>query len=308
MKTILTMLTGCLILTGCYTQFNAGSSSSGTRTPDFSKVETQVDESTKVTDYYDNSSYSWYLRNFNYGFGSRYYDRYGYDPVYDYYGTYNTWGWGNRGYFDMNPYGYGYGYGYDYDYIDYRIRLWHMNNLHYYNDWGFYNQPVVYYYYPSDGNTGQAPSTPRRRSSRENVLIGANSTQSNMPVNVSSSGISSGSYKSNTLSNESLNGRKSRSQVTESPAVMQPAQGSTGVSTSVSTQTSTGSTGQSESTIQSGRRNTREQVRPPAQQPPAQQQPPKEETRQPETKQAPPAKSDPAPAPTRARSSRTRNN
>lgn len=303
MKTILTMLTGCLILTGCYTQFNAGSSSSGTRTPDFSKVETQVDESTKVTDYYDNSSYSWYLRNFNYGFGSRYYDRYGYDPVYDYYGTYNTWGWGNRGYFDMNPYGYGYGYGYDYDYIDYRIRLWHMNNPHYYNDLGFYNQPVVYYYYPSDGNSGQNTARRGRRESRENVLVGANSTQSNMPVNVSNFGSPSSSYR--TLPPiETPKGRSGREDVLGGPAISQPGSGSSSSSPSVSRPAN--NTGSSSG---SAPRTGREDVMggPSKSSAPSTTQPAPQQNSQPETKQASPQPA-PSQAPAHRRTSRGRDN
>lgn len=291
MKTILTMITGCLILTGCYTQFNAGSSSSGTRTPDYSKVETQVDENTRVTDYYDNSSYSWYLRNFSYGFGYRYYDMYGYDPVLNHLGTYNTWGWG-----------YGNYYGMGYDYIDYRISLWHRYHP-YWGDW-YYNSPAVVYYYPSDGNTGQTTSKRGRRETRENVLVGGNSTQYNMPVNVSNIGTPSSSYKI-PAQTEGTRSRGVREEVLGGPAINQSGSGSSSATVSKPATSST-STSSSGSTTRTGREDV---FGGPAKSTSSAAQPPPQQTAPPETRQAsppPPAPSNPAP--THRRTSRGRDN
>lgn len=295
MKTIL-MLTGCLILTGCYTQFNAGSSSSGTRTPNFSKVETQVDENTRVTDYYDNNTYSWYLRNFNYGFGYRYYDMYGYDPVADYYSTYNTWGWGNRGYFDMG-----------YDYIDYRMDQWYWRNFGYYPNWGFYNQPVVYYYpYDGGGTPNQNPVDHRRRSSRQNTLVDANSSRTYMPVSNTELANSS-VYRGSSSATERPSGRNSRSQVTETPAVSRSGAASSPAAVSTGSATQTGTVAPP-----SNVRRSRDQVQEtPSKSPePTAQPTPQRESQpasQPEVRQAAPA---PAPqqAPAPRRNSRGRGN
>lgn len=286
MKTILTMITGCLVLTGCYTQFNAGSSSSGTRTPDYSKVETQVDENTKVTDYYDNSTYSWYLRNFNYGFGYRYYDMYGYDPVLDHLSTFNTWDWGFGGYYYPG-----------YDYIDYRISQWHRYHP-YWGDW-YYNTPVVVYYYPADGNSDQNNPRRGRRETRENVLIGVNSTQYNMPVSVSD--IGSSSYR--TISPiENPKGRTGREDVLGGPAVSQPGTGSSPAAVS---QPAPRATQPSGSTTRTGRedvfggpsRSSDQSTTQPAPQ----------QNSQPETRQASPQPA-PSQAPAHRRTSRGRDN
>lgn len=167
MKTALFLLL-MVTVSGCYTQL---STVSGTykRQPDFRKVEQQIDDSTRITDYYDNRMYSWYLRNFSYGFGYRYDELYWNNHWYNQ--TFFPHGWGS--YIDI-----GYGYYpryyntyYGYDYLDYRMDRWAWER------WGWERDRYYFGYYPhygggwvqGGGDEGPGPMVAPRRSSRTPV-------------------------------------------------------------------------------------------------------------------------------------------
>lgn len=206
MKTFLSFLIPAVLLTGCYTQFS-GAGSATKRMPDLTKVETRVDDKTTVTDYYDNRSYSRYIRDFGYGFGYRYYDRYGYDPYLDFVSTYNTNGWGYSGYIGFD-YGYGCNYNYGYynpyqpyfpaysDYLTYRMDLWYLSRFGHYPGYSYYPD-YRDGYNPGIANEPKESGTWRRRESRRNVLAEVGSTTlAPMPVEVAANPLAGGAVQS----------------------------------------------------------------------------------------------------------------
>lgn len=219
MKTFLSFLIPAVLLTGCYTQFS-GVNSASKRMPDLTKVETRVDDKTTVTDFYDNRSYSRYIRDFGYGFGYRYYDRYGYDPYLDFVSTYNTNGWGYSGYIGFD-YGYGCNYNYGYynpyqpyfpaysDYLTYRMDLWYLSRFGHYPGYSYYPD-YRDGYNPGIANEPKESGTWRRRESRRNILTEIGSTSlAPMPIEVAANPYAGGSVQTSYPQVQTTTGKRS---------------------------------------------------------------------------------------------------
>lgn len=287
-KTIgLTVLIGIFFLSGCYTQFS--STGSHQRQPDFTKIETKVDDQTTVTDYYDNRIYSFYFRHFSPNYAYRHYDPY-LDNYYSWPSNYFGFQY-NHGFYG-HQYGYRYGMGSgNYDYLDYRMDMWYWNRFgnwhHPYNSWpsnsgyvvivtphqpGFAEQNMIQRqgrgstassssgpsYYPTVGTGSTSVVKPN------DILDNGRSGRSSYPVlpTVITGGSSSGTSSSNTPStsstpNTSGNGREGRSTSTPPPTTT----GTTVESTPSSTPSTVapantsgrGSSGSSGSTTRQGR-------------------------------------------------------